>query len=272
LTVSCKGKTINNEINAAATDSIYTNVMDFKYDTTFQRAILLKGVINDSIKVDVYLETGWSKYIGISDSLRYLINGDSVVLNVGNWEKKKKVYFLPENFPIFSFLGNSNTVIINWQLFDNKIIEISYKYKQIRELKDSTCIGKDYSKIKIKKIEYTDVVNLCIPVKIYVQGKEILEYILIDTGYNGSFILSNRIKNKYAIDTKNARFFVGKNGGGEVRRFAIKSDSVKIGNFITANIYVSFSENNFTLLGNGILEQYNVIFDLINYNLYIKPN
>ena len=79
-------------------------------------------------------------------------------------------------------LGNEESVILgNWDLFRDKIVEISYDRKYIRVL-DSTDGLENYERIPYKYDARTG--HFYIPISLCVQGKVFhIEDALLDTGF-----------------------------------------------------------------------------------------
>jgi predicted aspartyl protease len=98
---------------------------------------------------------------------------------------------------------------------------------------------------------------------------------MIDTGFNGFVTLSAKHVEGLEIDTTNA--FYGKStvSGGFHPGFSILADTIKIGNLFTANQDMRIEFDNvisseIALLGTETLENFSVILDLINFDLYLK--
>jgi hypothetical protein len=131
----------------------------------------------------------------------------------------------------------------------------------------------NYDSVKIK------VVNgmLGIPAVVSVQGKKIKEFVVIDTGHNGYINFSNSIISKYGIKSDNAYFGKDHTVGGFNKGFSFRSDTIQVGEFLlTDKSYISFSQDKQNLyplpglIGNRILDKFDMVLDLINYNLYLK--
>lgn len=271
---------------AELTDSIPEGAVPFEYDFNMKSMILIPGTLNDSIPLKYCFETGVGR-MTFSDSLasdferkevenRFSKVQKTMKVRIGGWERtygdSVEARYLDKNNHIIGFLG-ANVGIIPWQFFDQKIIEISFSKQYIRELsgtKDLT--GYDSVKIEVQKG------LLVIPVVVSVQGKKIREFVEIDTGSNGGISFSNSIVSKYGIKSDGAFFEKALRVDGFQKSFAIKSDTVQLGNFfIMRKGYVSFAmekqrEYPFSgLLGTSILEHLDIVLDLKNYCLYLKP-
>jgi len=259
LSFSCKQR---QTANAITTD---TKTIPFDYDDKMLKLIIFKGTLNDSISLNVMFDTGIiSKEIFLSDSLSGLLVDTIVNLQAGAYKSSFSILPIDRNNPIFRHLD----AIIGWQFFKDKIIEISYQHKTMREL-DATPASTEFFPIKMDS-------RLTIPMKIYVQGKCIEDNILIDTGSNGYVSIRKNILEKYKIDIPNTSYAGASiTSGGLLPVGTVTGDSIKLGKFTLPDVIVSFSTSGNTrpnLLGNKVLEHFTVILDFKNFFLYLKPN
>jgi len=265
-------------------DSIPKDAVPFEYDFKMKKMILIPGTLNDSRPFKYWLETGMGT-MTFSDDLASKVEKQKVQngfykvqkktkVRIGHWEKiyGGSVYarYLDKNNFAFRFSGAVG--IIPWQFFDKKIIEISFSKQYIRELSDTKDL-QNYDSVKIK----VENGMLGIPVVVSVQGKKIKVFVLIDTGYNGDISFSNSIVSKYDIKSDSAHFGESHIPGGVEKGFSLRSDTIQVGEFLlTEKSYISFSQNKqrpypFSgLIGTGILDRFDMVLDLRNYNLYLK--
>jgi len=271
---------------AKLTDSIPEGAVPFEFDFKMKRMILIPGTLNDSIRLKYLFETGSLKMrfsdILASDFERIEVeNGfhkvqKTMKVRIGGWERtygdSVEARYLDKNNHIIGYLG-ANVGMIPWQFFDQKIIEISFSKQYIRELIGTRDLP-GYDSVKMV------VQNGClgIPVAVLVQGKKISEFVIIDTGSNGTISFNNSVVSKYGIKSDSAFFEKALRTDGFQKSFAIKSDTIQVGKFsLTSKRFVSFAlkkqrENPFSgLLGNGILKHFDIVLDFKNYCLYLKP-
>lgn len=273
------------------TDSISEGFVPFEYDFNMKKTIFIPGTLNDTIPLRYLFETGWGRMTFPSTyasdfERKEDKNGFSKVqktmkVRIGVWERtygdSVEAKYLDRNNHLFGFSG-ANVGITPWQFFNKKIIEISFSKQYFRELSDTKNLH-DYDSVKMK------VVNgfLGIPVVVSVQGKKIRAFVTIDTGCNAGISFNNNIATKFGIKSNGAFFEKALRSDGVQRSFAIKSDSIQICKFFLTEKNqkgknsVSFAmakqrEYPFAgLLGNGILEHFDIVMDLKNYCLYLKP-
>jgi hypothetical protein len=281
---SCKIQSADTA-RAVLSDGIPEGAVPFEYEYKLKKFILIPGTLNDSIPLKYWLETGFGR-IAFSDSLasdfesKEFKNGFSKVqktmkVRIGGLERaygdSVDANYFDKNNLALRFTGAVG--IIPWQFFDKKIIEISFSKQYIRELSSTKNLS-GYDSVKI------EIQNglLGIPVAISVQGKKIREFVMIDTGCNGNINFSNSIASKYGIKSDSA--FIQKSHlfDGIQKDFAFRSDTIQVGKyFVTEKEYVSFSQDKHRpypfsgLIGTGTLEKFDVVLDLKNYYLYLKP-
>ncbi|MCL1934640.1 MAG: hypothetical protein FWF53_12605 [Candidatus Azobacteroides sp.] len=242
----------------------------YKYDNL--RLPILDGVVNDSLHFKVFFDTGLAgnRFI-ISDSLKKLFVHDSAFVQIGKFKKQMNINFYGSNRRSFINMLGKNTILVGWEFFENKIIEFDFQNQHIlvyNELPDVTV----YSKIKIALFHN----SLLIPAQVVLQGKTMEDTVIIDTGHNGYVNFHTDEYEKQGIDTTKAYYGQSTALYGSISGFSIPADTIKIGSLYVANqnMRITFDNtNNYkgrSLLGTKTMENFSVILDLINYDLYLK--
>ncbi len=180
-------------------------------------------------------------------------------------------------------VGDFADGIIGGKLFNKSILELSYdkEYVNIHSSVDSIDLT-SYKKIKLDRVKNRFYLPLTIKVNdsLLVQGKFIL-----DLGSGGSISFTNHTSKKYNFEEKidfKIPYYTKYGGiGGESSSFDFKSDSLFIGGFKLSNVVMDYSIDNsgalskrnyLGILGNQVLEKFDIIIDNINSDLYLKPN
>lgn len=271
VSTSCSNKP-DNKVSAIVNDSIPEGAIPFEYDSKMLKLIILKGTINDSIAINLMFDTGGASGLFISNELKKLV-GDSCKLQIGNYSNQESINVI-RNKDILRNLG-SNGGIINWRFFEGKTLRISFHNKFIK-VYDNPTNTKDYNRIKIKK--YQGFNFLILPVTICLQGKTISEDLLFDTGSNSGVFLDNRLINKYGLKIDSALNGNTSMEKGTLNVFSLNIDSVGLDKYYVNEknaIFSSYFKNHslfFGFLGTRILENFDIILDLKNFVLYLKPN
>ena len=236
---------------------------------------ILYAVINDSMQFKVFFDTGVpSKYILASDSLKAVLIGDSVSVRIGKTCQQMGIDFMRSTgTSIFDIIGK-NTLIVGWEFFENKILELSFENQYIRTY-DSLPDISAYSKTAIT---ISPSSHLIVPIQVVLQGKMMEDSVSIDTGNNRYASFATDLIEKYNIDTGNAYHGRAMTNVGPYSGFSLTVDTIKIGElFVTGEeLRVGFRPKTRNrpapgLLGVKTLENFSVILDLINFDLYLKP-
>jgi predicted aspartyl protease len=265
--VMCQNSNKKEEIvSSLSSDTIS---MPYSPDYPNFRMLILDGIVNDSLHFKVFFNTyAEGNSFSISDSLKNFFVSDSAFVQIGRIKKQMRINYLrsdQRNFFNLDALLGKNSILVGWQFFENKIIEFDFPNQHIiayEELPDVT----EYSKIKI---ELSQSSKLTIPVQVVVQGKTLEDSVIIDTGYNGYVKLSSTYIEKQGIFTKHLYF------GKSTTCSILPADTIKIGDLYVTNQNENMnillcSNHSLGLLGTKTMENFSVILDLINYDLYLK--
>ncbi|OFX37045.1 MAG: hypothetical protein A2X08_12050 [Bacteroidetes bacterium GWA2_32_17] len=172
--------------------------------------------------------------------------------------------------------------LIGIDYFKQGVLEINYhnKYIIIYQSIDSVDVS-DYKLVSIKKIEN----YFCMQMEVKINDSVTIKgNFIIDTGMPFS-ALTNYVAQKNNLDKKverKVRYYTKYGGiGGESSGFDFIADSLQISNFHLKNVNLSFSVDKSGILaggeylgiiGNNILERFDIIIDFKKSNLYLKPN
>ena len=270
--VSC----INKKEPIARNSCLLPNDISFEYDEKHVKSIIINGTIYDTIPIKIFFDTGSplnNGFVSLSDSFKQMVGNDIFLFKIN----KKNYVALPDymnrdnNF--FKRHGQ-NTIYVGWRFFENKIIEISYQNKYIREL-DSLEKLNGYICIPIEHDALLEIQT-----KIFLQKSRIDEKLIIDTGFYGWIEMGYNKAEKYNVALSDSSIIRGAHFNQSYNRWITEADSISIGSIgytISNKFPMTFSEykalySRGGLLGNSLLENFDVVLDLIHYNLYLKPN
>ena len=236
--------------------------------------IVIDAIINDTIRTKVLFDTGTYGLL-VVDSLNVYDGSESKkYLQIGNIRKEYYDYpkgildSSPKENPVFRTLGVG--AVAGWEIFEDKIIQISYKDKCIKVFDNiEEPIG--YSRLEMRNE------NNCwgVPGTIILHGKCIEEYVLVDTGNGTTLTLNAYIQDKYAIDLTNTQQGYTSTTAGREQRSIVTCDTIKVGDSFMVNQRVAFRDisrrSPFAgLLGNSFLGKQELILDFKNGICYIK--
>ncbi len=238
-------------------------------DSIFQNSNLTK-------KYDCF----YSTISGVGNSFQNItVITDSIGLSTGN--NSYRTYDVPV-VNLKPIGGDIVDGLIGTDYFERRIMEINYKKEYIRILNDIKSIDlSKYKKIKIKIVDY----RYYVPLTVKINGSVTIKgYFFLDTGSPSSCLTSSTAENnnlKKNIEHK-VRYYSNHGGiGGESSGYDFIADSLQISGFSFGNVIMSFSSDEsgvladgdyLGILGNNVLERFDILFDFNNYNLYIRPN
>lgn len=250
------------------------NILYFEYDS-IKKGIILDGMLNDSIPMQFFYDTGFTSNKGliISDSLRNTLTDSLYKVKINDVEQLYKIHFASDSYFLFQHFSQ-NTAFLELGFFEDKIVKISYKQKYIQTL-DSISEAEEYICLPLKREENCPTC-LGVETEVFLQGKHIREYLLLDTGFNGFASFNDNIIEKYSINTDSAQRIQSLNTSH--RKYQLLADSIKAGYPISDGQKVEFLAKGdherypySGLLGNAFLENFEIIFDFKDYKMYIKP-
>lgn len=251
--------------------------------------VYIKTTINDTVFGNFLYDTGASNFILDSTFVaknKFQFKNERVVeiVGVGNNTKRvklvnDKLYFNVDEKYNYSretylvdlkiFMGQNIDGILGVRTFKDRPHKIDFIKKKLT----FTEKHKNYDSIKFT---YNHS-------KIYVP----LDFAVNKKRYSGKFILDlgsavTVLNSTNTIDIANEANYISLGGiGGETSGKSIFVDSFKLGNKSLTNYIIDFSQDtsgaladkNFTgLLGNDILDNFDIIIDLQKEMLYLKPN
>ncbi|MDR2145460.1 MAG: hypothetical protein LBE91_03245 [Tannerella sp.] len=271
--------TLKSQKETATIQILPSDEIPMQYDKGNHYMPTLDATVNDSLHLKVFFDTGQSsRWPGASDSLWFIasdslreILGDSASVQIGKYSTEMRIDFVRKPVSIFNLTGK-NTIVVGWEFFDHKIIDFSFDKQRLRvyeSLPDVT----GYSKIKIT----LSSTMLCIPLKVILQGKTMEDTVYFDTGNNSYASFSTELIEKYGIDTENAYRGQAMTNVSYYSGYSLSVDTIKIGDLCVANPELRVAVRPKTnaraapgLLGVKTMENFSVILDLINYDLYLK--
>lgn len=254
-------------------DSIPKGAISF---TDFKNNVILDGVLNDSIPMKALLDIGaW----GIAVPLQ--ANPDKreyATFQINGLKKRMHTTPMAENSQFLNWYGG-HCVLLGWDFFDRRILEISYKDKYIRMLKQTELdeMKSGYDSIPFQNRGRRLIVSGAIDIG----DKRIEGNFWIDTGLNGLLFMTNNIASQYGLTFDKSRKGRAKNMDSSLTEINIlKAESISIGKssvlhrdvIFTDSEWFVFKENDIYigLLGNQFFKDSSVIFDFRKNVLYLK--
>ncbi|NDV57251.1 pepsin/retropepsin-like aspartic protease family protein [Bacteroides sp. 519] len=267
----------------------------FSYDSFL---IIAEGIINDSIKAKFCLDTGATD-ISLSEELveKYAINKKELEYSpffgggAGNDSAKVKVAFEKINYKIANetltnsiykvYKNLSEDVLVGIEPKDLFTFEIYYDKKEFRLYKGQAKMDFDKSWTRIKYKNH--LTKITIPLKVKIGKKTISGDFLLDTGSGHAILFTGKTAEKYKLNQMNVRKWKAELGlSGKSEGGTIQSESIQLGENKFDNVDIHYfndqqgalSDGYFYIgvLGNRVLEKFDVIIDYVKEYVYIRPN
>ncbi|MDX2172697.1 MAG: PDZ domain-containing protein [Bacteroidota bacterium] len=265
-----------------------------KVSFDYNGLIYIKCKINDSIEGNFIFDTGayglfldstFNVSRGLSNTILWF-NPDSIRKSNLRF-KFDTITYSPEIISTYDFkkiFGKDCDGVVGWDLFKNKILEINYNDSCINFIDSNYILHNDsFNKIPmVLKNQFFYVNTAVIPYKnIMINGEW-----LFDTGYMGSLLLTNKITDKYKIDSLNFEKFRASESFLDVTNYKSKGGifrgkSIKLGKFLLTDPLIEYSigrkvlfdsASYLGLMGNRTFEKFKMIIDFKYHNLYLKES
>lgn len=172
--------------------------------------------------------------------------------------------------------------LIGKDFFMQNVLEINYakEYINIFESVDSIDLS-DYSVVSMARIDN----YFCMELGIKINAATTIEgMFIIDTGMPFSTFTSS-VAGRYDLNAnieRKVRYYTDYAGiGGASSGYDFIVDSLNISDYSLGNVSMSFSadqsgvlagDSYMGIIGNNLLDRFDVVFDFNNSNLYLKPN
>lgn len=205
---------------------------------------------------------------------------DSLLISIS-----KNTSYFTRSVPVINLKSIGGDIVdglIGTDFLENRIIELNYEKEYIRVLRDINAIDiSKHKKLEMKVINYRYYIPLTVKINdsITIKGD-----FMIDTG-NPTSDFTSSVADKFNLKKSihhKVRYYSKYGGvGGESSGYDFITDSVKISDYLFGGVIMSFSsdesgimadEEYSGIVGNNILERFNVVFDFKKNNLYLKPN
>ncbi len=293
--MGCNGSLNTNE------DDLCRNIPPNAFPIIFNQYVISNGMI-DSVEGSFIIDLASNQFIldSIFTCTHYLKNfkrSHSTISGVGSLiqnitEIKDSISFSlnkqnyqTANIPVVnlkSIGGDLVDGLIGTDFLKDKVLSINY-------IKEYACLSNDIDSMDTTgyRIIPMKIINsfYCIPLTIEIEnGTHIHGYFIVDTG-SPSSTLTSAIAYKHNLKNsvqRKVRYYTSYGGvGGESSGYDFYTKSITISNFCLKNTIMSFSEDTAGLfaenkclgiVGNDVLEHFDVIFDFKNNDLYLRPN
>ncbi len=267
LTDTIPFRIVNNRIhiNGRLNDS---DPLDFMFDTGANNVSIKSSIIGTKVSIEL---DGKAENIG-SDGTTTVFTSSNNRLEIGDliWDEVKLN-------SINSKKSDNDDGVLGWAIFENKIVEINYDKEIIILHRSMNNVPLGFSKLETKMIGDIPYIKGTLTVG----NKSSSSWLEFDTGYNGSFSLSQKFAKEN--DLNNKMKIVGTSFSSGTAGIRTKANEcilpkIKLGEFEIYQLPISIEEKdpegieNNDILGNNLLKRFNAVIDLQNFEIYLKPN
>lgn len=266
-------------------------------DIIFHKKIPLKFILDTGAENSVLLKKQYAEILKIPYSKRIKLLGsdmnrdifahvcNGIYLQLVNTQTIKSNIIVLEEDMIFleEYIGKPIDGILGAEFFRGLILKINYKRMEITISNPNTF---NYKKLKnyesfdieiINSKPYIDCKTSVLP------GKETVSKLLLDTGASLTTMFHNNTDSLLILPEQIIMGNLGKGLGGEISGFVGKVHKLNIGTYEFNNLVSSFQDLEDIvlkaekvirngLIGNHLLERFDVVFDLHHSKLYLKAH
>jgi hypothetical protein len=250
----------------------------FLFDTGFDN-LCIDSIFYYSNKLD-YINSTAGKIYGIGNAYQEMnLIRDTIDFSIEG--RRYSTSFVPV-LDLKPIGGDYVDGLLGTKHFNRNVVEINYPkgYICLHETIDSVDVS-GYSIIALKNTGF----HYFIPATLKINDSIIITGdFLVDTATPGSTLTSyvafkNNLSRK--VDHKILYYTMYGGIGGESSGYDFAVDTLKIADYNLSNVILSYSldtagslaaQEYIGILGNNILERFDLLFDFINSNLYLRPN
>ena len=265
-------------------DVVFQNMLPLKFilDTGAENTILLKTAYAEVMKIPYHKKIHLLGSDMKQDVMAYISNG--VFLQLANTKtiRHNIVVLETEHIYLEEFLGTKIDGILGAEFFKGLVIRIDYRRNQLTLYDPARFDDKKLNKYLAFDVEILSskpYVNCSVEV---MQGKKANVKLLLDTGAGLTALFHNDTDTLLELSGQVIKGNLGKGLGGSIEGYSGKIHSLRLGDLEFNNMISSFQSLNDIvidaqditkngLIGNLLLERFDVIIDFTKHKLYLKP-
>lgn len=299
LATACANSTAKNQ-QTEEKQPIPEGAVEMKYNNH----LYFKVMLRDSIQARMIFDTGSSNLLidstfyastfGESNNLRKAMLGGAgdgyelTTFDASSWGysvgKESHTEQMAIVMNLRKILGNGVDGLFGTPFMQGKRVEFNYAGEYMRFLAADEKIGEDFTAIQCKKLD--NIERIIIPLSVtFSDGYTLGGNFLMDTGMPDELSLNsataNRLKAEgHLANARRMKFEVGGIGGSRTDNY-LNVKQITIGGKSINDIRITYSDNEQGsladsrydgLVGNALFARFDVIFDFVNWVIYLRPN
>ena len=260
-------------------------------------------VLRDSIPARMIFDTGntnilidtkfYKKYFAPSDTLqKIIIQGagnslEAAYKDIAEWKYSVGEYSLTEQGAVVmdlqKILGSGVDGMFGMEFMRGRKVEFNYADGYMRILSQDDAPAEDYVCIKCKWLDQRKS-RILLPLSVKIDENLSFEgNFLVDMGSSGGLDINSSLAAKLKLTPANVKKKVYDTGGvgGSRTDYIFKAKNISVAGKEITNVRTSFSGNTQGsmsddrydgLIGNGLLERFDVIFDFTKGEIWLREN
>ncbi len=265
-------------------DVIFQKVLPLKFilDTGAENTILLKREYAEALNITYHKKIHLLGSDLSQEVTAYVCNGSFLQLVNSGTVRHNIIVLEEDHLQLEEYIGSKVDGILGAEFFKGLVIRIDYKSNQLT-IYDPTTFRHD----KLKKYHAFDLnivankpyLNCMTEVK---AGTIVNTKLLLDTGAALTALYHHNTDTLLQLSGQIVKGNLGMGLGGEIEGFSGRIHQLKLGSLFFNNLLTSFQDLNASLIspdkiirngliGNLLLERFDVILDLYHEKLYLKP-
>ena len=299
VTTACGNSTPKNQQTEQEPNSL-AGAIEMKYN----RHLYFEVMLRDSIPARMIFDSGannllldstfYAANFGKNNNLRRAMLGGAgdgyelTTIDASRWNYRVGEELQTEQMAIVmnlrKILGDGVDGLFGLPFMRGKRLEFNYDSGYMRFLAADEKIGEDFTAIQCKRLDNME--RVIIPLSVtFSDGYTLDGNFLMDTGMPNELSLgsatANRLKAEgHLADARRMKYEVGGIGGSRVDNY-LNTKQIAIGGKSINDIRITYSENKKGamadsrydgLVGNALFARFDVIFDFVNWVIYLRPN
>ncbi len=265
-------------------DVIFQKILPLKFivDTGAENTILLKREHAEMLNITYHKKI---KLLGsdMSEEVHaYICNGSFLQLVNTRSVRHNIIVLEKDHLFLEEYIGSRVDGILGAEFFKGLIIRIDYKSSQLTiydPLKFNTSKLKNYKTYDLEIINNKPYINCITEIS---SGTSVKTRLLIDSGAGLTALFHHNTDTLLTMSDHIVKGGLGKGLGGDIEGYSGRIHRLNIGDLYFNNLLSSFQDldetliakdkiNRNGLIGNLLLERFDVIINLAHSKLYLKP-